>query len=291
MRTLIVHTGGIGDFLLACPAIACLAKEGPIELLGYPERLALAVEGGLAERAHSLDHADFSSVFSTPSERLHRFLAPFQRAIVWMRDTGEIKAAFQACGINDTRCFPGLPPENWVQHASEYYTQCIGAPPVFDWKLAISPIRQISPIGQIRQNHPINALQNTIMVHPGSGSKQKNWPLDHFKTISDALVKQGRPVYWCMGPAEETMELPQNVNRLIPSSLVELAHILRQARIYIGNDSGITHLAAAVECRTMAIFGPTNPKVWGPHGTHVRIVQGEPWPTPRRVLESIHSLL
>ncbi|HPO17446.1 MAG TPA: glycosyltransferase family 9 protein [Candidatus Hydrogenedentes bacterium] len=280
MRTLIVHTGGIGDFLLTCPAIAWLAQEGPIELLGYPERLGLAVEGGLAERAHSLDQAGFSSVFSSPSERLRRFLTPFQRAIVWMRDTGEINAALQACGLEDIRCFPGVPPEDWEQHASAYYLRCIGGPEVFDWKLEIRPIRPIRPI-----------LQSTIVIHPGSGGKQKNWPLEHFKIVAESLLQRKHPVQWCVGPAEENWEVPPGPERLHASSLVELAHILQRTALYIGNDSGITHLAAAVGCRTVAIFGPTNPKVWGPRGTHVRIVQGNPWPAPRMVLDSIHSLL
>ncbi len=277
MRTLIVHTGGLGDFLLTCPALASLAKDGPMELLGYTERLALAVAGGLAESAHSLDQADFSTAFSIPSERLRVFLSRFQRAIVWMRDTGEIQSVFRDCGVSDVQCFPGLPPDNWAQHASAYYAQCIGRQPVSDWKLNIHP------------TDPTN--QAFIVVHPGSGSPRKNWSLEHFKAIAEYLEQQGHKVHWCFGPAEETMKVPSMAERLNASSLVELAFILQQAALYIGNDSGITHLAAAVGCRTVAIFGPTDLRVWAPRGGHVRVVQGNPWPTPQSVMEALRSFL
>ncbi len=283
MRTLIVHTGGIGDFLLTCPALACLAQDGPIELLGYPERLALAVAGGLAESAHSLDHADFSSVFSAPSARLHAFLSRFQRAIVWMRDTGEIQCAFRNCGVSDVRCFPGLPPEGWEQHASVYYAQCIGCQPAPDWKLNF---------GRTDPDDPSNpANPSFIVVHPGSGSARKNWPMAHFTTVAAYLGQQGHTVRWCLGPAEEPLEIPAMAERLDASSLVELALILQQAALYIGNDSGITHLAAAAGCPTVAIFGPTDPRVWAPRGGHVRVAQGNPWPAPQTVMEALAPLL
>ncbi len=271
-RTLMAHSGGIGDFLLTCPALAHLAAEGPVELLGRPDRLALAVAGGLAERAVHFDAVDFDSLFTTPSKRLRAHLARFARAVVWMRDTGEIAHALQECGVPDVRVFPGLPPEQWERHASEYYLEQLGYPPSPPFRLFVAPSDET----------------HDVVLHPGSGGKRKNWPLEKFQDLGRALMDAGRHVAWCTGPAEEEALPPFGVELLRSDSLVELAHILASAHAYVGNDSGVTHLAAAVGCRTFALFGPTNPAIWAPHGRHVTVLTGAPWPS---VKQAVHAVL
>lgn len=262
MRTLVVHLGGIGDFLLACPAVAHLAKDGPVELLGRAERLQLAVAGGVAEAAHDFDAVDFSSVFSRPTPRLREFLEPFDRAVIWIRDAAPVEQAFREAGIPGVASFPGLPPGNWARHASEYYLDCLHAPPA-------PPIRLYLP----EETPPMD-----IVIHPGSGGQRKNWPFENFVALAEALTRAGRYVTWCRGPAEERFAYPEDAPLLSIHSLHELGRILSNTRIYIGNDSGITHLAAAVDCATIAIFGPTRPEIWAPIGPCVHIAQGNPWP-------------
>ncbi|HNT87980.1 MAG TPA: glycosyltransferase family 9 protein, partial [Candidatus Hydrogenedentes bacterium] len=70
-----------------------------------------------------------------------------------------------------------------------------------------------------------------------------------------------------------------------------IAGILAGARLYIGNDSGITHLAAAVGCPTVAVFGPTDPTVWAPRGARVHVVAGDPWPDAEAVLRDARAVL
>jgi hypothetical protein len=104
------------------------------------------------------------------------------------------------------------------------------------------------------------------VIHPFSGSSKKNWPLDRFREVARRLP---HPVRWCAGP-EET--LPDAVRF---TDLYELACWLASAHLYIGNDSGITHLAAAVGIPVVALFGPTDPSVWAPRGACVRVVARE----------------
>ena len=125
-RTLVVHTGGLGDFLLACPALQALARQGALELLGRPERLELAVAGGIAVAAHDIEGVGFDSLFGTPTAMIMDFLARFDRCIVWMRDDGTLQRAIRSCGVHDVRTFPGLPPEDWRGHASQYYAHALG---------------------------------------------------------------------------------------------------------------------------------------------------------------------
>lgn len=274
-RTLVVHTGGIGDFLLAAPALAELARQTAIDLLGRTDRLALGVAMGFARATHELDAADFHRVFQTPSARLTAFCAGFDEAIVWMRDEdGVIQRGLESAGIPRVQCFPGLPPDDWGRHASAYYAECLQV-----------DIEATPRIGMLAETGP------PLLVHPGSGGRHKNWPLDEFVKVVRHLSTRERPVGWILGPAEEGITPPAGAHLIYRQSLVGLARQLAGARLYIGNDSGITHLAAVAGCPTVAVFGPTNPVVWGPRGCHVRVVHASPWPVPEQVLEAAEDLL
>lgn len=259
-RTLVVHTGGIGDFLLACPSIRALADEGPVELLGRRDRLQLAVAGGIASEAHDLHSVGFHTLFTEPSERLREFLSRFRRAVVWMSDDGVLQTGIERCGVPDVRVYPGLPPQDWREHASTYYTSRLG--------IALAP--------PLRLDIPPTEPARDILIHPGSGSPRKNWPLERFEAMAQEFKEEGRAITWCLGPAELESPAFQTWTRstqdeiLTLSSLVELAGALANAALTIGNDSGIIHLAAAVGCPTLALFGPTDPAIWAPIGAQLR---------------------
>ena len=105
--------------------------------------------------------------------------------------------------------------------------------------------------------------------------------------LAGELRVRGREVHWCVGPAEEGVTLPADAKVLSEPSLTALARCLTAARDYVGNDSGVTHLAAACGTRTTAVFGPTKPHVWAPRGAHVRAVRGAPWPRVDDVLSAL----
>jgi ADP-heptose:LPS heptosyltransferase len=121
-----------------------------------------------------------------------------------------------------------------------------------------------------------------MAVAPGSGSRRKNWPLAHYYEVSRALGwEYGLRVVWLAGPAEGEM-LPylgplakaQGQLLLANRPLARVAQVLSRCRLYIGNDSGLTHLAAAVAGpEVLALFGPTNPRVWAPLGPRVRTLR------------------
>src|ERR1035437_9126967 len=107
--------------------------------------------------------------------------------------------------------------------------------------------------------------EDYAVIHPFSGSTRKNWPLEKFRGLAKKLERV-MPVRWCTG--EDDPPLPGAVRI---DDLYELACWLAKARVFIGNDSGITHLAAAVGTPVLALFGPTDPEVWAPRGPHVRV--------------------
>jgi heptosyltransferase-3 len=107
-------------------------------------------------------------------------------------------------------------------------------------------------------------VQDFIVIHPFASSLRKRWPIEYFRAVAAGL---GVPVAWTAGP-EEPLE-----NAVRFDDLYDLACWLAGARAYIGNDSGISHLAAAVGTPVVAIFLSTDPKVWSPRGTHVVVLE------------------
>jgi ADP-heptose:LPS heptosyltransferase len=111
-----------------------------------------------------------------------------------------------------------------------------------------------------------------LAVHPGSGSPAKNWPFDRFVETARRL-SPGRPWLLVLGPAEDAAAPPAGaiVARGLP--LRRLAAVLARAGRFLGNDSGVSHLAAACGTRTLALFGPTDPAQWAPVGQSVRTLR------------------
>lgn len=273
-RILIVHTGGVGDFICALPALQRLSESATLEIAGIPERAALAVAAGIATTAHDLERVGFHSAFSSPSDTLRGFAARFDRALVWMADPEGILAKnLHRAGIPRVQCCAGIPPKTWDRPAAMWYAAGAEVTITLPTRFAFGSSELIAD----------------VIVHPGSGAATKNWPLARFEAVALALERAGWRVSWCSGPAEADAAVPGTA--LPPMSLGALARALTAARLYIGNDSGITHLASAAGCPTVAIFGPTNPSVWAPIGPATRVVRGRPWPEVIAVLEAADALL
>jgi heptosyltransferase III len=101
--------------------------------------------------------------------------------------------------------------------------------------------------------------ENLIVIHPFASSLAKRWPIENFRAVAAAL---DFPVQWTAGP-EESLDDAVRID-----DLYDLARWIASARLYVGNDSGISHLAAAVGTPTVAIFLATDPGIWAPRGPH-----------------------
>ncbi len=126
---------------------------------------------------------------------------------------------------------------------------------------------------------PRQPIADFAVIHPFASSPAKRWPLDDFRSLSSQL---GCPARWLAGPEEEFAGAARF------DDLYELACWLSTARAYIGNDSGISHLAAAVGVPTLAIFLASDPKVWAPRGPHARFLER---PTVESAVLAARSIL
>ena len=145
-----------------------------------------------------------------------------------------------------------LPPEGARMHATDFYLEQVRA------------IAECESDGVPRIECLVERGDYAV-IHPFSGSARKNWPLERFRALAERLERV-MPVKWCAGEDD-----PPLAGAVRIGDLYELACWLAKARVYIGNDSGITHLAAAVGTPVLALFGPTDPEVWAPRGPHVRV--------------------
>lgn len=273
-RMLMVHTGGVGDFICTFPTLATLASIYDIEIAGNPERVVLARDAGLARAVHDIEGTGFHSVFSEPDSRLRSFASGFDEALIWMPDhDGAIRHHLMDIGIPLVRCFEGIPPKDWERHATHWYATCADVEIALPFQVPFTPV----------DDGP------EVILHPGSGSLTKNWPLANFEEVARSIELRGYKVVWCAGPAEAAMA--RRPDSLPPLPLRTLARYLAGARLFIGNDSGISHLAGLSGCPTLAIFGVTKPHVWAPAGPRVEVLQGTPWVAPEVVISASLDLL
>jgi len=105
-------------------------------------------------------------------------------------------------------------------------------------------------------------------IFPGSGHSAKNWPPERFAAIARELARDGYQPVQILGRAEQErhIRLP-DVPEHCPPNLAELAEILANMRLVLGNDSGPLHLAAWLGVPCVALFGPSDARRWGPPGS------------------------
>jgi len=142
-------------------------------------------------------------------------------------------------------------------------------------------------------------VDGDIIIHPGSGGRDKCWNLDRYQQLADTLRGEGLPVRFVVGEVELDRWTDRQLSAIEPTVLTDLMQLyyeLLSARVYIGNDAGPTHLAAQTGLPAIALFGPTDPARWAPRGPGVRVVV-PPQPCPMdwldvsRVHETIAELL
>ncbi len=280
-RLLIWHQGALGDLLLAGPALAALSRHyagARITALGHPERWGLlALSLPLDERWDS-GEARWVHLFSDGDvpPPIQQRLARFQLALVFSPQPQTVlQARLHQAGIPAVYWLPSFPETGMEAVAALQARQLIGlgldyAPGPFKLEVGLSPDEELPELP---------GPGPWLAVAPGSGHLRKNWPLAHYYEVSRALGwEYGLHTVWLAGPAEGEM-LPylgalakaQGQVLLANRPLARLARVLSRCRLYLGNDSGLTHLAAAVgEPEVLALFGPTDPRVWAPLGPRVR---------------------
>ncbi len=240
MKILVIRACGVGDFVLNLPALQALQscyKNATFTLVGYPSTLELARDFLDVAAVQSVDSEPWCRLFYEPIAELD-----FDRTVVWMKPSivAENLRRSGLANVLHAKPFPE------TGHASSHLLQTLSLPP------PDLPDRW-------------HATTDHVILHPGSGSPKKNWP--HFMDLANHLAA----AVFLLGPAESDYHTGR-FPRLENLSLREVAGVLASSRLYVGNDSGITHLAAYLGVPTIALFGPTDPAVWGPIGRRAQVL-------------------
>jgi heptosyltransferase III len=250
MRRLLIRPGAIGDCILALPALEHLKAD--YTEVWVPSSVVPLIRFADSVRAISSTGIELVGIGDLDMPiTLRAKLKSFDSIASWYgANRIEFREALSSFGA---RCefFRALPPASFAGHAIDFFAQQVGAP------------AGLEPGIDIDQSE----RRPTVVIHPFSGSARKNWPLDGFRELASQLPL---PVEWTAGPEEELAEATRF------EDLGELASWMAGANLYIGNDSGITHLAVALGMRTLALFGPTSPRTWAPRGENVRVLYRQP---------------
>ncbi len=290
---LVIHQGALGDFILALPALATLRKTFPQAksvIMGYPRILQLAAGRFYAEEIVSIDQRGMATFFVQEGAldlSLSQFFKAFDLIVVFGKNRGGTliknlkKVAKQY--VLDINPFP-----KWDEgvHLSDHLLGQLTSYGISTLKL--NPKLYLNESDQawgrsFWEGKGLNLEERAkvIILHPGSGSKKKVWPLEKFSTLIQYLQPRIDSKFLIvLGPAEgpEVQKAFEGMKGNGPMmakglSLLQLASVMEGCRLFIGNDSGISHLAAALGLPTLAIFGPTDPRVWSPRGEKAVVVR------------------
>jgi len=284
-RILVIRGGAIGDFILTLPALAALRRQFPdayLEVLGYPHIVQLALAGGLVDHAHSIEARALAGFFARNgklSEDLAQYFSDFDLIISYLYDPDQIfRTNVGRCTPAQFIGAPHRPRPGCTMHAAELFLQPLE-------RLAIL---EADPIPRLRLNSPVSSpgaagagAAPKLALHPGSGSEQKNWPEACWAELLELLVNSTACDFLLVGGEAEgerlqrlAAALPLSRTRVAQSlPLTGLAALLSQCDGFLGHDSGISHLAAALGLRGLLLWGETDPAIWRPPSPTMRLLR------------------
>ncbi|MBF0433181.1 MAG: glycosyltransferase family 9 protein [Fibrobacteria bacterium] len=260
---LVCHRGALGDFLLTLPVIYQLKQHYQSHRfigLGKPEYMKLAFKAGLFDEIYNCESAAYLPFFEgrvVPSEfqTLSYLLAWFQPLDEMQHylERQKVKAVF----------YPPFP-DGETKHMLTYNA---GVLPLFALDTPLkADLSSLCP----------SVKQESVLIHPGSGSTTKNYAPEFYLFIANELQTMGyKQIQFLLGPCELALEplFKEHFPVIKPGNPYELAQALSSAKLYIGNDSGVSHLAGFLGRPSVAFYKATNPAVWGIAGRQVYHVE------------------
>jgi ADP-heptose:LPS heptosyltransferase len=278
MKIFVWHQGALGDLILSLPSLWAIRRysgNSVVHLFSRTDLAEIIIKNNLADEVSSNAKGLFADHNSLPPS-VEEFLAGFEAAFVFMKSP-------DACFLKNLRrvvprCFfiRTVPPEGVRMPVSEFQLS----------ELRTAGIQGGCPMPILEASADFSGVlsrKTVIALHPGSGGRKKCWPLDRYLELV-SFLHAGKPYYFyiLLGPAEGASAMKKiedfiQRNRIEAGiigndSLSVVAAALKSSSLYVGNDSGITHLSSALGTPTIAVFGPTDHRTWGPGG-NVRIVR------------------
>jgi heptosyltransferase-2 len=277
-RILVIRGGAIGDFVLTLPAIKLLRDRFPeahLEILGYEQIAALAEKRVYADAVRSIESASLARFFAKDSElpaELTEYFGGFDLILSYLYDPDRIfETNVTKSGQGTFISGPSKLDDS--EHATFQLARPLTALGLF----LTDPSAHLFPTDADRD--AVRSFQGNMAFHPGSGSETKNWPIENWIELGNAVLARDHSLIIVAGEAD-TARTPQ-LKRAWDGKPVRFAEnlplphlaVLLEGRAFIGHDSGISHIAAAVRARCLLLFGPTDPAIWAPANTSVAVLR------------------
>jgi ADP-heptose:LPS heptosyltransferase len=274
---LVVHPGALGDVLQAVPALRAVRAAldgGAITFAGQPRLGRLLADWGLVQRTRAFDGLGLEALFTDEPAppALADALGGFDRVISWFGSREETYRRRLRALAPGAIVAPPVPEDDgpvW-----RHLLGTVAEPEVMpSW---VEPVR-LSPAPATGSSLP-SPLRGegrgrgpSLVVHPGSGGEWKRWPVERFAAVIETLRhRHTLEVVVHQGPADAEAaqallaRLGDGVGTLLEPDLPRLAATLAAARAYLGGDSGVSHLAAAVGAPSVILFPPATRRRWAP---------------------------
>ena len=277
-KTCVLFPGALGDFICLLPTLALLAEAGEVDVYARRE-FADLVPGGVT--VQSLERSAIRRLFTPgikPEDEAQRFLAAYSVIYSWLgSQQADFVRRITAASFGKAQVFP-FRPAGLGLHQVDHYLSCLG--------IDRTPQRQ--PVIQLRaeairwradfwRKHKLNG-RPVLALGAGSGAREKNWPEEFFvRIVNWWRTATGGDVVLPVGPVEQERGGIERLSRhcvtISDLHLAQLAALISGSDLYLGNDSGVSHLAGAVGTRTAALFGPSDVEQWAPRGPRVTILR------------------
>jgi heptosyltransferase III len=272
LEIVVFRGGALGDVVLTLPILGALRAFYPECFITFfaPDPQA-TLAAGFADRIIDLNSASLVGLFNpdvVPADGLLKYL----RADLTISYLSDPERLIERQFLPSTTA-------NFVQGPFRLDLERCPAVEQLARPLRVLGIDSIDPVPRLTVPSA-GPSPSRLAIHPGSGSPKKNWPLHHWTRLLAKLMPSFDDVLLVAGEADT--EIAQAINPLIPAdklrlcvnrSLSDLVAELSQATLFVGHDSGVSHVAAATGIRTIALFGPTDPIIWSPNGDHVTVIQ------------------
>jgi heptosyltransferase III len=279
LNVLIIRPAALGDTLMLLPSLVPLGETASVTLVGRAPgihflrpfaRQCLDFESmgwhtvfTEDPRVSNLPHAEFVAVFLRGAE------GPVRR---------NLQALFPPSRLF---VFPGLPAEEEGVHAAFHLARCLQSV-----GLSLDPegcVRRAESRPLLLDGHEPER-KDVVLIHPGSGGRAKNHPPEFWLDLIMAM--EGHPAFrglrfrLLLGPSEEGIQpvFSEGLGRDWGGEIVsspgaeDLLHLLSEGILYLGQDSGITHLAAMAGVPTIALFKVNTVSMWRPLGPNVKVI-------------------
>jgi heptosyltransferase-3 len=293
---LVIHPGALGDVLLSFPALVALkGKRGTrLAMLCKDQVGKVACDLQVAAVHFPVESARFCGLFAKEMSHDMKAFIDCYDTIVSIGFSEDISHHIGQHHRGRTYGITPRPPAGEEVHVAGHITRQFEIKGLLRksgdcrrWEAKTEDGKSDVGARVSSSGHP--GMEETkglrekdlVLIHPGAGSPRKRWALDNFMTVALAMRdRNSANVVFLLGPAESDL-LPlvkKQVEGKCPihaiEDLSEVVALMKATRCFIGNDSGLAHLAAMMGVPTVAIFGPSSPKRWRPLGKAVKVLRG-----------------